>query len=163
MQNTQINTEKIQNESNSIVYQGVKIGFDATLESMITQEMLDYIIEGMEVQHSRAAAQPVTAVKILGVASTTTQGRWEEIKRGQLSTNIDHDGNIYVATATYGYTASRYGKYNSHVMPNYQTDIKDNDIYIDHFDLSGTQEAGQFVIEAMGISARLYQDSIMIV
>lgn len=156
------------NNTKSIEYKGFKIGFNAELESVITQEMLDNSIAKLEANnddiHSRAAMRPLHSTEIVAIHSPYIQTlgnaqnklpldskeyKWYElIDTDQKQTNEDHGGGyIEILTETIGFSY-RFAKMNGNDLDFHEYDIE-YDVYYDNWYTKAN--SGLFRIEAHGM------------
>lgn len=156
-----------ENESvqyNFLEYNGATIGYNPALEGKITQQMLDNAIARLESTSNseisgRSAMRPLQSVEVLAVASQNVSpylenmgyDGWEYIDPNSTQTFLDHGGDwMMVVTQTIGFS-SRYAKINGNDAYREDYDIF-GDVYLDYWDISGTQ-GGTFSVIAQGPGA----------
>lgn len=70
-------------------------------------------------------AIPLQEVRVIGVCSEKSKGKWEEIKKGQSMTRHSHGGSfLWIATVDIGYGHSGVAKMNSSQLKQYDSSVE---------------------------------------
>ena len=70
------------------------------------------------------AAIPLQEVRVIGVCSEKSNGKWEEIKKNQSMTRQSHGGVfLRIATIDIGYGHSGTAKMNSSILKQYDSEV----------------------------------------